>query len=111
MSDGTFSHFGGSEVVCSSHRASCTCIKLLISAAVCLVAGCCSLTVNVGIPCLAEGSLRTAVFLRNTLHSSAHWCLLYLKDFKHHTFTICIFPDCLLVRAITCVFQTFLNAK
>lgn len=72
MSDGTFSPFGGSQVVCSSHKASCTRIKLLISAGVCLVAGCCSLTVDVGIPCLAEGPLRRAVFLRDTLHSSAH---------------------------------------
>lgn len=71
MSDGTLGHFGGSEVVCSSHRGSCTCIKLLISAGVCLEAGCCSLTVNMGIPCLAEGPLRRAVFLRDTLHSSA----------------------------------------
>lgn len=43
-----------------------------INASVVLVACFCSLMVNTGITCFAEGPLRIAVFLRDTWHSSAH---------------------------------------
>lgn len=48
-----------------------------INASVVSVACFCSLMVNAGIPCFAEGPPRRAVFLRDTLHSSADGSLLY----------------------------------